>query len=82
MIEGWPQATLIAQTAMAVADAMLAERGRVNGSSREISEAKADALREFAGQFSGYHADAKWYADDICKRLNDAADKIILEANK
>jgi hypothetical protein len=28
MIEGWPQATLIAQTAMAVADAMLAERGR------------------------------------------------------
>jgi hypothetical protein len=57
-------------------------KGQVNGISREIAEAKADALREFAGQFSGYHDDANWYADDICKRLNDAADEIIREANK
>jgi hypothetical protein len=64
-----------------VADEMMAKR-RVNGSSREIAAAKADALREFAGQFQGYHDDANWYADDICKRLNDAADEIIREANK
>ena len=64
-----------------VADEMLVRR-RVNGISREIAAAKADALREFAGQFQGYHDDAKWYADDICTRLNEAAHKIIAEANK